>query len=187
MYHLIIISAIIVIQRQKKKIKDLYLFPRNCKAERYRIWSAKSERRYMIEFDKYIYYLKNMTYNLRKGTINFCMVSMVNKEMNKSHEIKIEEIEYITMGNYGDKPITSVGIESSFYDDQFELYINPIQYKCIVEDFGIKKMNDKKGRIFKHDPWINHSRNFNIFFDADEINFQCKAKKLYLDKEEILL
>ena len=136
----------------------------------------------MIEFDKYIYYLKSITYNLKKGTISFCIV---NAENDKSHEIKIKEIEYIIMGNYGDETINSTGIESSFHNDQFELHINPTQYKCIVEDFGTGKINHKKSRIFK-DPWMEHNRDFNIYFDADEINFLCKSDKFYVDGKEIL-
>lgn len=138
----------------------------------------------MIEFDKYIYYLKSITYNLKKGTISFCIV---NAENDKSHEIKIKEIEYIIMGNYGDETINSTGIESSFHNDQFELYIDPTQYKCIVEDFGIKEKNYEQGSIFKKDPWVDQSRNFNIYFDTDEINFLCKSDKLYVDGKEILL
>ena len=138
----------------------------------------------MIEFDKYIYYLKSITYNLKKGTISFCIV---NAENDKSHEIKIKEIEYIIMGNYGDETINSTGIESSFHNDRFELHINPTQYKCIVEDFGIEEKNCEQGSIFKKDPWVDQSRNFNIYFDTDEINFLCKSDKLYVDGKEILL
>ena len=142
------------------------------------------EGKYVIEFDKYIYYLKSIIYNMKKRTISCCVI---NAETNKTHKIEIEEIKYIIMGNYGNKPTNCAGVESSFYNDQFELYIHPTQYKCIVEDFGVKKKYYKKGSIFRQDPWIDHSRDFNIYFDADEINFQCKADKLYLDEEEILI
>lgn len=66
----------------------------------------------------------------------------------EKHEIVIKDIEYIIMGNYGDKTTNSVGIKSSFHDDCFELCIDPDQYKCIVEDFGTGKINHKKSRIF---------------------------------------
>lgn len=136
----------------------------------------------MINFDKYIYYLNYMKYNMEKETI-ICRI--VNAETNEKHEIVIKDIEYIIMGNYGDKTTNSAGIKSSFHDDWFELCIDPDQYKCIVEDFGTGKINYKKRRIFK-DSWMEHSRDFNIYFDADEINFLCKSDKFYVDGKEIL-
>ena len=33
---------------------------------------------------------------------------------------------------------------------------------------------------------MEHSRDFNIYFDADEINFLCKSDKFYVDGKEIL-
>ena len=136
----------------------------------------------MINFNKYIYYLNYMKYNMEKETI-ICRI--VNAETNEKHEIVIKDIEYIIIGNYGDKTTNSAGIKSSFHDDRFELCIDPDQYKCIVEDFGTGKINHKKSRIFK-DPWMEHSRDFNIYFDADEINFLCKSDKFYVDGKEIL-
>ena len=136
----------------------------------------------MINFDKYIYYLNYMKYNMEKETI---ICHIVNAETNEKHEIVIKDIEYIIMGNYGDKTTNSAGIKSSFHDDWFELCIDPDQYKCIVEDFGTGKINYKKRRIFK-DSWMEHSRDFNIYFDADEINFLCKSDKFYVDGKEIL-
>ena len=136
----------------------------------------------MINFDKYIYYLNYMKYNMEKETI---ICHIVNAETNEKHEIVIKDIEYIIMGNYGDKTTNSAGIKSSFHDDRFELCIDPNQYKCIVEDFGTGKINHKKSRIFK-DPWMEHNRDFNIYFDADEINFLCKSDKFYVDGKEIL-
>lgn len=136
----------------------------------------------MINFDKYIYYLNYMKYNMEKETI-ICRI--VNAETNEKHEIVIKDIKYIIIGNYGDKTTNSAGIKSSFHDDWFELCIDPDQYKCIVEDFGTGKINYKKRRIFK-DSWMEHSRDFNIYFDADEINFLCKSDKFYVDGKEIL-
>src|SRR5699024_3590101 len=104
---------------------------------------------------------------------------IVNAETNEKHEIVIKDIKYIIIGNYGDKTTNSAGIKSSFHDDWFELCIDPDQYKCIVEDFGTGKINHKKSRIFK-DPWMEHNRDFNIYFDADEINFLCKSDKFYV-------
>ncbi|MFC0701819.1 hypothetical protein [Anaerostipes butyraticus] len=119
---------------------------------------------------------------MEKETI-ICRI--VNAETNEKHEIVIKDIEYIIIGNYGDKTTNSAGIKSSFHDDRFELCIDPDQYKCIVEDFGTGKINYKKRRIFK-DSWMEHSRDFNIYFDADEINFLCKSDKFYVDGKEIL-
>lgn len=138
----------------------------------------------MMNFGKYIYYLNYIKYNMEKEAISCCIV---NAETNEKHEIRIKDIEYIIMGNYGDKTTNSAGIKSSFHDDWFELSIDPSQYKCIVEDFGTRKINYKKSRMFKEDSWMEYSRNFNIYFDADEINFLCKSDKLYVDGKEILL
>lgn len=104
----------------------------------------------MINFNKYIYYLNYMKYNMEKETI-ICRI--VNAETNEKHEIVIKDIEYIIIGNYGDKTTNSAGIKSSFHDDRFELCIDPDQYKCIVEDFGTGKINYKKDAFLRTPGW----------------------------------
>ena len=138
------------------------------------------------DFFQYTYYLICLKYNLNHSTISFCII---NSETNKMHVIKIENIECIEWGNYGNMMKDMDGIKSFFQDDQFELHINTDQYKCIVEDFCMEERtyNDEKKFFFKKDKWIDRNLRFNLKFDSDEINFLFFAHKLYVDQKEILL
>jgi hypothetical protein len=87
---------------------------------------------------EHMYYLKNMSYNLKKGFMSFCIY---NAETHECRKIRIEKIKAIAWANYHhfvDRD--EQGMCTRFCEDFFELSIDINRCKVIVEDLTISKM-----------------------------------------------